>query len=157
MQVIFTRSLLLIITDRNPKAFERCRIGDFNCSQGSLTSANALAALRELPQSNPNLHNALTKSELNCDDEAEPDFSEDNDTVEDDSDIPVAVVAAHVISGGAEVLEGFGVNEVGSLVCSAAVEDIGEGDDVAASPAQPQVMGRGHRRKTVSHSGNINI
>ncbi|KAM6492214.1 hypothetical protein JOM56_009856, partial [Amanita muscaria] len=45
------------------KAFQMCRIGEFNCSQESLTSSQALAVLRELPKANPNLHKEISSQE----------------------------------------------------------------------------------------------
>ncbi|KAJ7668614.1 hypothetical protein DFH06DRAFT_916448, partial [Mycena polygramma] len=44
------------------KAFEMCRVGDFDLSQASLTSPEALGRLRRLREENPALHAELTQS-----------------------------------------------------------------------------------------------
>jgi len=65
-----------------------CRISDFNCLQESLTSGEALAALRDLLRTNPDLHKEITGQE-----EPEPTgkdkstFSLDHELL-DDTDIP---------------------------------------------------------------------
>jgi len=81
------------------QAFEMCRVGNFNCSHDSLTSVEALAALRELPQTNPALHEALLQDRTETAGETEPEFEDDTCwDGDDDGDVPVAVVVTHVVS-----------------------------------------------------------
>jgi hypothetical protein len=78
----------------------------------------------------------------------EPAFS---DVVEDSSDIPVNVVKDHIASGS--VVDGFCVAEDGSLLRTAAAEDVEfdqEQDNANKSkvePVEPAVLGKGHRTK----------
>ncbi|KAJ6529647.1 hypothetical protein B0H19DRAFT_1192972 [Mycena capillaripes] len=50
------------------KVFQMCRVGDWNRSQASLTSPEALAALRELGTTNSALHAALAEEQPPTDD-----------------------------------------------------------------------------------------
>ncbi|KAJ6628212.1 hypothetical protein B0H10DRAFT_1940757 [Mycena sp. CBHHK59/15] len=85
------------------KAFELCAVGQFNCSQASLTSLEALAVLLELPHTNPALHLELTGSMPPPEEiENEELFSTADEelTYNDESDVPVQVVIDHVLSRG---------------------------------------------------------
>ena len=89
-------------------------MGDRNCSHTSLTSPDTLAALRELPKTNPRLYREL----LGVDEAPlvdEPEEEPFADEVEDDSDIPIATVASHMASSRLDVGEGFEVLEDGSI------------------------------------------
>ncbi|KAJ7468435.1 hypothetical protein B0H11DRAFT_1640333, partial [Mycena galericulata] len=75
------------------KAFEMCRAGDYNFSQASLTSPEALERLIRLPDENPVLHAELTQGVAavpTSDVEEEPFLNVD---VYDDCDIPLDVVS----------------------------------------------------------------
>lgn len=123
-----------------------CRIGDFNASQASLTSADALMALRNLPKSNPTLYKQFTGE---MDDTAmtepeEPAFFE-NEVIDDDSDIPMDVILSHIMDEG--VGHGFEANDEGGI------ERIGVAEEVEAEiavVAPPLILGRGKRTKTTS-------
>ncbi len=71
-----------------------CHMGNFNQFQASLTLPEALAALRDLPRSNPALYAELTSGDdkgiLLSTTVKEPVFT--SDSVEDECDIPVEVV-----------------------------------------------------------------
>jgi hypothetical protein len=118
-----------------------------------LTSADTLSALRELPKTNPKLHDEITADRTNDgggDDE--PAFSADSETdAGDGSDIPIDVMRSVVMSGGSVATEGFGVDEEGSIVRTGAAEmseeQGGEGDE---NVEQPVKLGRGHRAKAGS-------
>jgi hypothetical protein len=79
-----------------------CRVGNWNLSQASLTSPEALAGLRELRTTNPTLHAALTQTiELSEEtDNGDGDDPFQGADVYDDCDIPLAVVSDHLLSGG---------------------------------------------------------
>ncbi|KAJ6569926.1 hypothetical protein B0H10DRAFT_1710612, partial [Mycena sp. CBHHK59/15] len=75
------------------KAFEMCRTGDYNFSQASLTSPEALERLRRLPDVDSVLHTELTQETAAVpasDVEEEPFLNLD---VYDDCDIPLDVVS----------------------------------------------------------------
>jgi len=107
-----------------PEAFELCRIGNLNCSHTSLTSPDTLAALRELPKSNPGLYRELLGAgeapPLGAVDGDEEPFA---DEVEDDSDIPITAVVSHVASGRLDIAGGFEVLGDGSIGRVSLVED----------------------------------
>ena len=133
-------------------------VGDLNCSHTSLTSPDTLAALRELPKTNPRLHRELlgvdeTSPPLvdNSDPEEEP-FA---DEVEDDSDIPIATVASHMASGRLDVGEGFevlgdgGIGRVGlAEETDVEMENIsGEGGGAMELEEKEEKKGRGCCKK----------
>lgn len=132
------------------QAFEMCRVGAFNCSHASLTSPEALAALRSLPIDNPALYAELSAGKNTTDGQISLDDIEDTflDQNEDGSDIPTDVVVAHLMSSSGSVPDGF-VIEDGSLVRDGVGEDLefDEGDD---APPVSESLGRGHRTKTGS-------
>ncbi|KAF7371545.1 DDE superfamily endonuclease [Mycena venus] len=129
------------------KAFELCRVGDFNRSQASLTSPEALGRLRHLRQDNPELYAELTQSgdavttipvsEI----EEAPFFEQD---VYDDCDVPLKVVSDLLAAGSSSVTAGFAVSENGGLARSGDAEK----SDAEEEPAPPPAtLGRGQRRK----------
>lgn len=126
-----------------PKAFELCCVGNFNLSQQSLTSPEALAALRELPKSNPALYRELVGLDEPVE---EPVGSEDefSDDVEDASDIPVDVVSTLLASDSTHVEEGFKIDDEGCVVRVAEVENAEAGEEAAA---EPELVGHGHQKK----------
>ncbi|PBL00706.1 hypothetical protein ARMGADRAFT_1073045 [Armillaria gallica] len=73
------------------KAWELCCIDNLNTSQASLTSADALAQLRSLLETNPTFHKELTKGSHDSRDSGieELPFS---DIIDDDSDVSVMVI-----------------------------------------------------------------
>jgi hypothetical protein len=102
-------------------------VGEFNCSQGSLTSPAALAALRDLPNTNPALHAELT-GQTSAPEEIDKEdlFSKADEelTYNDESDVPVEVVIGHVTSRGLDKLPaGFTVTEDGDLARNGGAED----------------------------------
>ncbi|KAJ7258009.1 hypothetical protein C8J57DRAFT_1646529 [Mycena rebaudengoi] len=108
------------------KAFEMCAVGPFNSSHASLTSPAALAALRELPKTNPTLHMELTgMAAAPPEDENEDLLAEDEELIayDDESDVPVEVLVKRVISRGIAALDGFVVMEDGDLAWNGVAED----------------------------------
>jgi hypothetical protein len=70
-----------------------CRTGNFNLSHASLTSAQALSALRKLPTTNPTLYSEITRSEVgDTMTDNEPAFSADIQGEDDGCDIPVDII-----------------------------------------------------------------
>jgi hypothetical protein len=124
-----------------------CRVGDFNCSQASLTSAEALAALRELPKSNPALYKEFTGE---CEDvaiaeeELEPAFSEESGE-EDDSDIPIDVIVAPIEQD--DVGQGFQIDSDGRIERTGVAEDA---EAEIPSLDAVLILGRGKRAKISS-------
>jgi hypothetical protein len=72
--------VLFDLTDHLYQAFELCCAGDFNLSHVSLTSAQALTALWELPTTNPTLHSEISagKTDVNAHDLNKLAFSVDS-------------------------------------------------------------------------------
>jgi hypothetical protein len=132
------------------QAFKMCRVGEYNLSHASLTSREALAALRRLPVDNPALHAALTQTSTTVDvagpvPAGEEDLFQDTD-VYDDCDIPLDVVASHLASGSSAVPELFSVGENGSLTRAGDAEK----SDTEGNNGAAVVMGRGLRKKIVA-------
>ena len=131
-----------------------CRVGEFNLSQASLTSAEALTALRELLRTNPALHKEFTGEEkvMTIDEGDELEFSEDCDH-DDESDIPIDVVVNHVLSEGSTPIAGFVVDDEGGLTRTGSAEDSdveenGELDNKVDVEVPVVIqLGRGHRIK----------
>ena len=129
----------------------------FNLSHASITSPDALMALRNLPKTNPALHKELSQDieELavppTVNVPEEPAFA---DNLDDSSDVPIAVVKSHIISASQTIPAGFGTHDDGSLCRSTAVEDTDfdpsqELEDESRDP-MPVValeLGHGHRTK----------
>ncbi|KAJ7830292.1 hypothetical protein B0H14DRAFT_3464892 [Mycena olivaceomarginata] len=123
------------------KSFELCAVGQFNFSQASLTSPAALAALRDLPNTNPALHLELTGASKPTEDVIEERVfeEEEEDCYNDESDVPVDVMISHVIPR---------VTEDGSLIRNGAAED--PEIDVAADDL-PLSVRRGKRSGKKKH------
>lgn len=128
------------------QAFEMCRIGNFNASQASMTSADALTALRNLPKSNPTLYEQFTgvAEDTTAIGLEEPAFFE-NEAVDDDSDIPMDVILSHIMEEG--LGHGFEVNDEGRVERTGIAEDV---ETEIAAIAAPLILGRGKRTKTTS-------
>jgi hypothetical protein len=128
-----------------------CHMGEFNCSQESMTSAGALAALQELPHTNPTLHSALeqVRSEPVS---SEPDFEEDPAFQEgegDDVEVPVTVVVSHVVSEATMIAEGYGVDDNGRLAWMGETDEIEKEADKTGSGVEVALpLGHGHQVKT---------
>ena len=78
----------------------------------------------------------------------EPAFPDGS--ADDASDIPLEVVCEFVTSGGAEVAEGFQMDEEGQFVRLGSGEDLlatVEGDDGVSINIPEPILGRGHRTK----------
>ncbi|KAJ7136231.1 hypothetical protein C8R46DRAFT_1047681 [Mycena filopes] len=121
----------------------RTGTGDFNLSQESLTSPEALALLRTLHTDHPALYEEFTQGRKAVDtNPVEEDAYAD--PVDDDCDVPVKVLVEHIASAGAVVAETFAVAEDGGLVRAgnAEMSDAEEEDEVPAP-----VLGRGKRSK----------
>ncbi|KAJ6537600.1 hypothetical protein B0H10DRAFT_1971726 [Mycena sp. CBHHK59/15] len=128
------------------KAFEMCRTGDYNFSQASLTSPEALERLRRLPDVNSVLHTELTQETAAVpasDVEEEPFLNLD---VYDDCDIPLDVVSGLLLSGGSSIAANFAVNQDGGLARAGDAEK----SDAETDEAAPVVLGRGQRKKIVN-------
>ncbi|KAJ6549874.1 hypothetical protein B0H19DRAFT_1159936 [Mycena capillaripes] len=119
-----------------------CRIGNWNRSQASLTSPEALAGLRELRTTNPALHAALTH-EQPADDGDDGDDPYPGVDVYDDCDIPLEVVLGHLSSGGSGIADNFAVGDDGGITRSGNAE-------ASDAEDEPVVLGRGQRKKTVA-------
>lgn len=130
-----------------------CCVGEFNLSHSSLTSAAALTALRDLPQTNPALYLEITgvagvAAGANTMAGDEADFGDDDDLAEIyGSDIPVDAVIAHVLSAG-DIPAGFEAGENGSIV-RGGMSEMTE-LEVEKEEVEVKVLGRGRREKTGS-------
>lgn len=142
-------------SDKSHQAFEMCRAGDFDLSQASLTSAQALAALRELPKTNLALHLEISAGKTNADageTSDEPAFSVE--TQDDSSDIPIDVVRSVVMSEGVVLKEGFDIDDEGEIVRTGIAEDpemeleVEKADENVALASVE--LGRGRRTKIES-------
>ncbi|KIM71114.1 hypothetical protein PILCRDRAFT_17365 [Piloderma croceum F 1598] len=102
------------------QAWEMCRVSEFNLSHASLTSAAALTALRELPNTNPALYREITGGKTQ-----ESTGEEEDEPIEYGSDIPVEVITAQIVSGGSVTTEGFEVDGDGSIVRTGVAEETG--------------------------------
>jgi len=147
-----------------------CRVGAFNQSHASLTSPEALSALRKLATSNPGLYNEFTANIHNgvVDEDVEPNYfaeSEEDIGVVDESDTPVDVVIEHIIAESAGAPQGFLVREDGGLARSGNVEDPDGADDTHMSEEQNEdlanvpepVLGRGQRKKKASQRYGLEL
>ncbi|KAF8156201.1 hypothetical protein K438DRAFT_1777621 [Mycena galopus ATCC 62051] len=104
-----------------------CDVGLFNLLHASLTSPEALAVLRDLPNKNPALHQELTAARVmpgNTEVEELPFPSDDQMPYDDESDVPLEVLINHVEAGNSPKLpDGFAVDEAGNLARDGMVED----------------------------------
>ncbi|KAJ7015968.1 hypothetical protein C8F04DRAFT_1283555 [Mycena alexandri] len=130
------------------KAWEMCRTGtgDFNLSQESLTSPEALALLRTLHVDYPALYQEFTQGStksqaVDTNSVEEASFSQ---ALDDHCDVPVEVLAAHIASGNAVIAGNFAVGEDGGL----ARADNAKTSDAEEEEEVPEpILGRGHRQK----------
>jgi hypothetical protein len=127
-----------------------CHIGNWNLSQASLTSSEALAGLRDLRNINPALHAALTQATETDPTSKEADHGDAEDPyqgteVYDDCDVPLAVVSDLLLSGS--VAANFTVDAEGGITRSGDAEasDAEEEEEV-----EPAALGRGQRRKIIA-------
>jgi hypothetical protein len=124
-----------------------------------MTSSTALAALRDLRKTDPDLLAELLGDTIEplTISEAEPPYSLAE--VDDPSDIPIDTILQHVSSGSQDVGKGFIVEEDKSVVRTAAGEDpdiefvVAKVDDSIRMDIDdelqvaPVSLGRGHRKK----------
>jgi hypothetical protein len=95
---------LLITSIQAP---ETRRVGKYNLSHASLTSATTLTALRLLPKTNPTLYDEICTDKIDISSGGEePAFPVDNDQC-DGSDIPIDVIRLTVMSGGSVLMMGL--------------------------------------------------
>lgn len=146
-----------------------CRVGTFNQSHASLTSPEALTALRKLATSNPILYKEFTASihNITAGEDTEPDYFEelDDSVVVDESDTPVDVVIEHIVDESASAPRGFLLRENGSLARSGRVEDPDDVDEGHASNEEVEdpiqvpepVLGRGQRKKKISERYGLDL
>jgi hypothetical protein len=128
-------------------------VGQFNCSQSSLTSQAALAALRDLPNTNPALYLELSGSTKLPEEIDKGDLFSANDEAfdyNDESDVTVNVVVDHVMSGGVGAPAGFALTDDGSLIRNGAAEDseVNVIDDLPLA-VRPR---RGEKKNTLYHA-----
>jgi hypothetical protein len=124
-------------------------MGDFNLSHTSLTSVKALAALRELHKTNPALHAKITTDIAEATADDEPVFSVEAEAgAGDGSDIPIEVVRAVVMSQESAAIDGFAIDEQGSVVRTGVAETESTTEVITAELAVE--LGRGRRAKTES-------
>ncbi|KAJ7753269.1 hypothetical protein B0H16DRAFT_1723303 [Mycena metata] len=139
--------------DTVTKAWELCRVGEWNLSQASLTSPAALAALRELCTTNPTLYDALNQTSTSTvivgGEIEEPAFPTN---VYDDCDVPLDVVADAVASGGSDIAANFTVGEDGGVARSrnAEASDAEDEESDLEVDSEPVALGRGQRKKFVA-------
>jgi hypothetical protein len=121
-----------------------CRVGDFNLSHDSLTSAPALTTLCELPITNPTLHQEISTGKMNTEDDLddEPTFS--IEAPNDSCDIPINIVRSAVMSDGVVSAEGFAIDDKGGIVRTLVAEET-EGDE--GENASPVELGCGRHAK----------
>jgi hypothetical protein len=122
-----------------------CRAGDFNLSHTSLTSAPALAALRELPVTNPTLHQEISTGKTNTKDDLDDEPAFSIETPDNSCDIPINIVRSTVMSDGVVSADGFAIDDEGGIIRTGVAEET-EGDEGAR--ASPVELGRGRRTKT---------
>ncbi|KAJ6631903.1 hypothetical protein B0H10DRAFT_2206309 [Mycena sp. CBHHK59/15] len=124
------------------RAFEMCRVGNWNLSQPSLMSPEALAGLCNLQTINPALHAALSQTTETDPTSEAPDNGDGDDPyqgadVYDDCDIHLAVVSDHLLSGGSSIADNFAVGENGGTVQSGDAET----SDAEEESDAPVVLG----------------
>ncbi|KAF8631364.1 hypothetical protein AX17_005130 [Amanita inopinata Kibby_2008] len=132
------------------KAFEMCRIGDFNCSHASITSNEALALLRNLPITHPAIHEELTYQQEPVLGEEEPAFADgmNEELATDDLDVPIEVLIDHLVSDGMSLEHGYAVDEEGCIVRNNLAEHIVAADKEEGAVTVPVLLGQGHQVRT---------
>src|SRR6267378_2477418 len=132
------------------QAFELCAIDGFNLSHASMTSPEALLALRELPRTNPTLYDEISANRsIGEENEVEEDtFSPENEIDgSDETDIPTEVVRSLVVSNGRNIGDGYGLDNDGTIVRVRV--GTAEGTSLIEDKGTVE-LGRGHRAKTGS-------
>ncbi|KAJ6456514.1 hypothetical protein C8R45DRAFT_580223, partial [Mycena sanguinolenta] len=127
------------------RAFEMCRVGNWNLSYASLTSPEALAGLRNLRTTNPTLHAALTQTSDLAVVEGAEEEAYANREVYDDCDVPLSIVSAHLSAHGSSVETNFAVGDDGGITRSGNAETSEAEDEEDDMP--PPVLGRGQRKR----------
>jgi hypothetical protein len=98
-------------------------VGEFDLSHDSLTSAEALATLRQLPITNPPLdHEISTTETCRITEDTEPPFPAEAEQG-DESDIPIDVVRSVVVAEGCMV-DGYKLDVDGDIVRTRVAEDL---------------------------------
>jgi hypothetical protein len=124
-------------------------MGNFNLSHASLTSGAALTALHELLKTKPVLYTEITTGIIESTADDEPAFSIKTEAdAGDGSDIAIEVVQAVVMSQGSAAIDGFRIDEQGSVVRTGVVEN--ESTTEATTPELPIELGCGCQAKTRS-------
>ncbi|CAK5278831.1 unnamed protein product [Mycena citricolor] len=107
-------------------AFEMCCVGDFDCSQTSMTSCKALDAICKRYQSDPKLYQELTGGEDKSSDIESTDLfigKESNNNF-DETDAPIDLVIGQVISASLKSLpNGYQMDEDSSIQCTGVAVD----------------------------------
>ena len=116
-----------------------------------MTSVAARARLRDLKETNPDFWKELTTCENRIPSENDPQpediVDSENDSVEDDSDVPLRVLIQELTEK--KVRKGFAINEMGALVANSEAERF-EGTSGPADGGIDNVdkgLGRGKRQK----------
>ena len=137
-----------------------CRVGEFDCSQESLTSRQALAMLCELQRMNLELYNKITSQEVpTLSGDEEPTFSAHAD-LSDGTDIPTDILIDHIISDGIQVKAGFVVDAEGLVMRENIAEELEmevaeDSDEVITMPAQvPEGCGHCMIKKCILFGSN---
>ena len=92
--------------------------------QASLTSPEALAALRNLAKTNPQLYQEITGTSKPAIPTAAKEELAFSDLPDDSSDIPVAIICKHILFHESSVPEGFVADDTGALVRTGSGENI---------------------------------
>ncbi|KAK7024599.1 hypothetical protein VNI00_016160 [Paramarasmius palmivorus] len=129
------------------KAFELCRVPDqpFNLSHASITSPEALAALRDLPTQNLNLYKKIIGlgTAEPADNGVKEAAFEDLDAVVDESDVVTTDLIQFLKKGEQGLRKGLAVNDDGNLVRSTQADepnvDIG-GLDIGERNGEKKVL-----------------
>lgn len=136
------------------QAFELCRVQDNNLSHSSLTSATTLAALRELPHTNPSLYRELSagREGIQSPSDDEPAFMDAGPDLDEGSDIPIEIVRSVVMSEGCIAADGYAIDAQGVVIRNGISEDAEAAaniDNLAISGLETD-LGRGRRLKRES-------
>jgi hypothetical protein len=121
-----------------------CRVGEFNLSHASLTSAATLATLRLLPKTNPKLYEEISADTTHFHPGEEPAFFTPDNDLDDGCDIPIDVIRSTVMAGGSVVDEGFAIDDEGVVVRTGVAEEL---EAIEVDNNVPVELGRGRRVK----------
>jgi hypothetical protein len=133
------------------QAFEKCEVRQWNLSYDCLTSVAVRAKLRNLKETDLEFWRELTSSENLVPSENDPQTEDivdsKDDLVEDDSDVPLAVLIQELTQK--KVRKGFAINDMGALVADSEaerVESMAKSFDDGSDNADKE-LGRGKRKK----------